>query len=360
MFDKSKFAQILKNISEAYDNQRDFSKKSEINRTYLSQYMNMKLDKPPKPEILEKLADSSHGMVSYQDLMGVCGYINYPSFSEDTTYIYQQLLAEKINSQFSNLNIAFDNLIELTTNKKILSQILDNFTKYCEDIIENAYNKNYSKKIADYTDVNSPIVFKGFKILYSALLKRLYSLRTNVKHNDIFLINRNLILTDDTDDTEEAISIVKSSKEYISILYQKWLNSNQFYMVPILGKIAAGQPILADEYLEGYLPVDPNIYGMTTPDDYFYLKVSGESMNLKIHNGDYALIHKQDYAENGDIIVAIVNGDDEATLKRYKKLTDEMVMLEPMSTYPMEPLVINLKETTFQIIGKAIGQFGKF
>ena len=83
-------------------------------------------------------------------------------------------------------------------------------------------------------------------------------------------------------------------------------------------------------------------------------------MNLKVQNGDYALIHKQDYAENGDIIVAIVNGDDEATLKRYKKINDEIVMLEPMSTYPMEPIVINLKETKFQIIGKAIGQFGKF
>ena len=43
-------------------------------------------------------------------------------------------------------------------------------------------------------------------------------------------------------------------------------------------------------------------------------------MNMKVKNGDYALIHKQDYAEDGDIVVAIVNGDNEATLKRYKKL----------------------------------------
>lgn len=137
-------------------------------------------------------------------------------------------------------------------------------------------------------------------------------------------------------------------------------NENKLFVIPVLSKITAGQPILTDEYLEGYLPVDPNIYGMTTSDDYFYLKVSGESMNLKVHNGDYALIQKQDYAENGDIIVAIVNGDDEATLKRYKKINDEIVMLEPMSTYPIEPIVINLKDTNFKIIGKAIGQFGKF
>lgn len=173
---------------------------------------------------------------------------------------------------------------------------------------------------------------------------------------------------------KQFAEIVETVLEYISSqeearnTYQYIINlknnenssNNKLFNIPILGKIAAGQPILADEYLEGYLPVDPNIYGMTTPDDYFYLKVSGESMNLKVHNGDYALIHKQDYAENGDIIVAIVNGDDEATMKRYKKINNEIVMLEPMSTLPMEPIVINLKETKFQIIGKAIGQFGKF
>lgn len=145
-----------------------------------------------------------------------------------------------------------------------------------------------------------------------------------------------------------------SNKENINTI------SNKVFNIPVLGKIAAGQPILVDEYLEGYLPVDPNIYGMTTPDDYFYLKVSGESMNLKVHNGDYALIHKQDSAEDGDIVVAIVNGDDEATLKKYKRISEETIALEPMSTLPMEPIYINLKETNFKIIGKAIGQFGKF
>lgn len=354
MFDKNKFAQILKSISETYDNQRDFSKKSEINRTYLSQYMNMKLDKPPKPEILEKLANSSRGMVSYQDLMSICGYINYPNFSEDTTFIYQQLVAEKINSQFSNLNIAFDNLIDLTTNKKILSQILNDFTKYCEDIVENAYNKNYNKKLADYTDVNSPIVFKGFKILYSALLRRLYSLRTNVKHDDIFLINRNLILTDDTDDTEEAISIVKSSKEYISILYQKWLASNQFYMCPVYGQISAGQPNWAEENIEGRLPIAPDLMDIINPEEYFFLRVNGESMNNVIKNGGFALIHKQDMVEDGEIAVVLVNGYD-ATLKRFTKKGD-VVVLEPDSNDNSFKTQIYDKTTPIKILGKYVGK----
>lgn len=173
---------------------------------------------------------------------------------------------------------------------------------------------------------------------------------------------------DSSKNINKLSDIIKSlDKNKILNKYQK-RNSNQvinflkkrLFNIPVLGKIAAGQPLLVEEYLEGYLPVDPNIYGMTTPDDYFYLKVSGESMNLKIHNGDYALIHKQDYADDGDIIVAIVNGDDEATLKRYKHINESTIALEPMSTFPMEPIYINLKDTNFKIIGKAIGKFGKF
>ena len=167
---------------------------------------------------------------------------------------------------------------------------------------------------------------------------------------------------------ENILNYIASQEKYrnvynsmMNIKFNNAINTrNQLFTIPVLGKIAAGQPILAEEYLEGYLPVDPNIYGMTTPDDYFYLKVSGESMNLKVHNGDYALIHKQDYADNGDIIVAIVNGDDEATLKKYKRINQNTIALEPMSTFPMEPIYVNLKDTNFKIIGKAIGQFGKF
>lgn len=137
-------------------------------------------------------------------------------------------------------------------------------------------------------------------------------------------------------------------------------NDNMF-IIPVLGKITAGQPILAEEYIEGYLPVDPDVYGLKTSEDLFYLKVSGQSMNLKIKNGDYALIKKQDTAEDGDLVVAIVNSDNEATLKRYRRINDYTVRLEPMSTdTTIEEIEIDLRNTNLKIIGKAIGQFGKF
>ena len=136
---------------------------------------------------------------------------------------------------------------------------------------------------------------------------------------------------------------------------------DNLFLIPIVGKVAAGKPILADENIEGYLPIDPLMYNLTSPNGFFFLKIQGESMNKLIKNGSYALIKKQDYAENGDVIVAIVNGDNEATVKRYKQLNEQFVMLEPVSEdSSFQPITIDLKNTKFSIIGKVIGDFKRW
>jgi SOS regulatory protein LexA len=235
------------------------------------------------------------------------------------------------------IQLNYDKVIDCNLNEKDIDEIVEllNFRHLTSSPKE--YYVNYIKK---YLDKFEPQKKKKIKDLFIEILKAMIRQIDN-NHYYHYLVSS----------IEKMISSNHSNNKS---------NDNKLFYIPIVGKIAAGKPILAEEYLEDYLPIDPSIYGLNTSDDLFFLKVSGESMNLKVHNGDYALIHKQDYAENGDIIVAIVNGDDEATLKRYKKINNEIIMLEPMSTYPMEPIIINLKETNFKIIGKAIGQFGKF
>lgn len=137
--------------------------------------------------------------------------------------------------------------------------------------------------------------------------------------------------------------------------------SDKLFPIPVLGRVPAGEPLLADENIEGYLPIDPVMYNISNPDEYFFLKVIGESMNKLVKNGSYVLIQKQDTAENGDVIVALVNGDDEATLKRYKQLNEQFVMLEPVSEdSAYEPITVDLKSTTFKIIGKVVGDFKRW
>lgn len=136
---------------------------------------------------------------------------------------------------------------------------------------------------------------------------------------------------------------------------------SKLFLIPIVGKVAAGQPIFANENIEGYLPIDPLMYNLISPDGFFFLQIQGESMNKLIKNGSFALIKKQEYAENGDVIVAIVNGDNEATIKRYKQLNEQFVMLEPVSEdSSFQPITIDLKSTKFSIIGKVVGDFKRW
>ena len=84
-------------------------------------------------------------------------------------------------------------------------------------------------------------------------------------------------------------------------------------MCPVYGQISAGQPNWAEECIEGRLPLDPDLMGIVNPEEHFFLRVNGESMNKVVRNGAFALIHKQDVVEDGEIAVVLVNGYD-ATL----------------------------------------------
>ena len=132
-------------------------------------------------------------------------------------------------------------------------------------------------------------------------------------------------------------------------------NNKKFHMCPVYGKISAGIPNWAEECLEGYLPIDPNLFGIINPDECFFLKVNGESMNKEIRNGAYALIRKQDIVEDGEIAAILVNGF-EATLKRFSRQGD-FIILEPMSTDDSFKTQIYDTNTQIKILGKYIGKF---
>lgn len=103
--------------------------------------------------------------------------------------------------------------------------------------------------------------------------------------------------------------------------------------VPVVGKIAAGAPILADENIVDYLPVT-----VRHPEEYFALIVRGDSMiNAGIPNGSQVLVHIQDYAENGQIVACRVNGD-EATLKRFRQTGGTVLLMPENPNY--EPIIV--------------------
>ncbi len=127
-----------------------------------------------------------------------------------------------------------------------------------------------------------------------------------------------------------------------------------FRELPILGRVAAGEPLLAEQNVEGTFTISRD---WVNGDEAFLLKVQGESMiNAHILPGDYALVRRQATAENGEIVVALVN--DEATIKRilFKK---DIIVLQP--EHPtMAPIQVRRGEKTFQIVGKVVGILRRF
>lgn len=130
--------------------------------------------------------------------------------------------------------------------------------------------------------------------------------------------------------------------------------SDKIYMCPVYGQIPAGEPNWAEECIEGRLPLDPNLMNIVDPEECYFLRVNGESMNKIIKNGAYALIRKADWVKNGDVAVVLVNGYD-ATLKKFTRNND-VVVLEPMSNDPTFQTQIYTKDTPIKIIGKYIGK----
>lgn len=143
---------------------------------------------------------------------------------------------------------------------------------------------------------------------------------------------------------EEVISNqmgVIEAKEYYS--------SKEMVNVPIVGKITAGQPILAVENITDTFPIPLDFVGNS---ESFMLTVRGESMiEAGILNGDYILVKKQNTAQNGEIVVALIG--DEATVKTFYKEKDH-IRLQPQNS-TMNPIIV----PTCEILGKVAGVFRK-
>ena len=129
--------------------------------------------------------------------------------------------------------------------------------------------------------------------------------------------------------------------------------TSSYRELPILGRVAAGQPLLSDQNIEGTSVVPQD---WVNDDEAFLLKVQGESMiGAHICPGDQALVRRQSTAENGDIVVALLN--DEATIKRILFKPDGIVLQPENPTMP--PIEVRKGEKSFQILGKVVGLLRK-
>jgi repressor LexA len=119
--------------------------------------------------------------------------------------------------------------------------------------------------------------------------------------------------------------------------------------IPIVGQVAAGNPILATENIEDYCELDPAFFSPVA--DYF-LRVRGMSMkDVGIMDGDLLAVHRTEVVRNGQIVVARI--DDDVTVKRFQKNGNVVTLFAENESF--EPITVNLKEQAFTIEGLGVG-----
>ncbi len=134
MFNKNKFAEILQEIISKYDSITNFAEKSSLDRTYLSKYINKKLEHPPSPDILRRISDNSKDMANYLYLLYVCNYLN------DNEYNY--CITPKINVN----NFEIQDNYSMNFNFTLYNKLNDTGQQKVNDYIKDLVNtKEYNK-----------------------------------------------------------------------------------------------------------------------------------------------------------------------------------------------------------------------
>ncbi|CUU25432.1 repressor LexA [Duffyella gerundensis] len=142
-----------------------------------------------------------------------------------------------------------------------------------------------------------------------------------------------------------VIEIISGASRGIRLLMEEESSEG----LPLIGRVAAGEPIMAQEHIEGRYQLDPNLF---KPSADFLLRVTGMSMkDIGIMDGDLLAVHKTQDVRNGQVVVARI--DDEVTVKRLKKQGNTVQLLPENNDF--QPIVIDLREQTLTIEGLAVG-----
>ena len=202
-------------------------------------------------------------------------------------------------------------------------------------------NGKISKKQSEILEyIKEQILEKGYPPAVREICEAVHLKSTSSVHAHLETLEKNGYIRRDPT-KPRAIEICDDSFQLVR---------NEMTSIPIIGTVAAGQPILAAENIEGYFPVPVD---MVPNAETFILKVKGDSMiNAGIFSGDQIFVERTNVARNGDMVVALV--DDSATVKTFYK-ENGYVRLQPENDY-MDPILVEHCE----ILGRVIGLFRNF
>lgn len=200
-----------------------------------------------------------------------------------------------------------------------------------------SYGKISKKQSEILEYIKSEILLRGYPPAVREICEAVNLKSTSSVHSHLETLEKNGYIRRDPT-KPRAIEIIDDTFN---------LTRRDMVQVPIIGRVAAGEPLLAQENIEEYFPIPSDF--MPNNDTYM-LKVKGESMiNAGILDGDYVLVEKKETAANGDMVVALV--EDGATVKTFYK-EEGIYRLQPEND-TMEPIIVS----EVSILGKVIGVF---
>ena len=195
------------------------------------------------------------------------------------------------------------------------------------------------------------ILQRGFPPTVREICSALNIKSTSTVFKDLNTLEQKGLIKKDPSKPRALVVTDSESTEDVSAREQLSIDDSNTTLIPIIGRVAAGEPILAEQNVDEYIPFPSRFLGRGNN---FILSVHGDSMiNCGINDGDYIIVREEHEARNGDIVVAMIEGDyeAEATVKRFYR-EDGHIRLQPEND-EMEPIIV----PTCTIIGKVQGVY---
>jgi repressor LexA len=209
-------------------------------------------------------------------------------------------------------------------------------------------NKLSEKQVQILNFVNEQVKEKGYPPSVREICKAVGFKSTSTVHGYLEKLKETGLIQKDPS-KPRAIKVMSNKTDRNNPAGSaKIFPSREMVEIPVIGKVTAGQPILAVENIEDSFPLPVDYVGNATT---FMLRISGDSMvEAGILDNDLVLVRQQNFAENGDYVVALLG--DEATVKTFYKEKDH-IRLQPENQY-LEPIIVS---EGISILGKVIGVF---
>lgn len=234
----------------------------------------------------------------------------------------------------------------------IITELKSNYPSLNEFAKKSEVNAGYISKILNKRTTNPPT---------PSILEKLSN--TSILHKDEYyskMMSACGYLNDTVSNEEIEIAKNKSNLTSIDEKKKKLLeyisknNIESLFAVPLYRKIEKSLDA-SEEYIEGYIPLNPHMYNMKNPDDYFYFRMYDDSMDKKYQEGDYILMKKSSAIKNDTIALVIL---DNTLLIRQITLQGDLLLLEPLSSNTTRYKTQACSKEKVKIVGIVIGYTG--